>query len=380
MARAVVFTNPVAPSAAPPHAIFEELRRHGEELQIYSSAQYRAAATGPAGSSVGPLNSLLRRLAFAEQILPELLEALRANRPDYLLLDSAAIWGPVASTMLDVPAISWRSTCVVDREMLAASDWPQRLLDAAPPDYLALARRLDRRYGSRTADLAATMECRCDLNLLLLPPTLQPAAERLDTSYQFVCLASDDPSPSGAFPWNRLGPDPLIYIALETLPGRASDFFHACAGAFGGLPLEVVLTFDGGAEPPGLAPPNFHLFPSVPQTKLLERTTLTIAAADGAIVERCARAGVLQLLYAEDVEQFFLAARIQGIGAGRRLEESDLTGPRLRNLAGHVMAAPAYCLAAESLRQSLRQTGANPAAEACAAILGFTRRGSRHAL
>jgi MGT family glycosyltransferase len=216
------------------------------------------------------------------------------------------------------------------------------------------------------------------LNLVLLPRELQPEADRFDASYRFVGQCPGDRWEPDAFPWHELSPDPLIYLAFETVLDRRPEFFRACAEAFGGLPFEVVVSVGPDARQlPGErgAPANFRLLPSVPLAKLLERTTLAISGGEAAIVEPCARNGVPQLLYAQHGEQFLLAGRVQQLGAGLRLDDGDLEGGRLRQLAGRVLAEPSYCRAAEALRQSIAQSGG--ASEACREILAFVSRVSR---
>jgi hypothetical protein len=61
-------------------AIFAELARRGDELSVWSSAGHREASEGWHG-----------------ELLPEVLESLRADPPDYLILDAAASWGRVAA-------------------------------------------------------------------------------------------------------------------------------------------------------------------------------------------------------------------------------------------------------------------------------------------
>jgi len=375
MARVVVFTDPGAPGIRPPLEIFAELARRGEQLIIYAGATYRdaveaAGATyrgyhgigreGPARQADG----MARRMDIAERVLPEVLEALRADLPDYLVLDAAAIWGRVAGEVLRLPTISYRRGPPVGRDLCDAK---------MAPEHRESAGRLDRQYGSRTADLAACMECRCDLNLVLLSRVWLADAAELDGSYRFVGSCAADPTDAGESPWSELETDPLIYVSLETALDGGEALLRACVEAFGGLPFAVVVRLGQGQErrAAGPAPRNFRLVASAPQAQLLERATLAITSGDARTVEECARAGVLQLLYPQDGEQRLMAARVEELGVGLRLQDSDLEGGRLRAVAGRVMADPRYCRAAEALRDVVRAGGA---AQACDQILAFAGR------
>ena len=289
MARALVIPAPES-GTEPPLALFAELARRGEELTMHGW------------------------LARAE--LPEVLDALRADRPDYLLLDASARRAAEAARELHIPAASYRSTCVAEREPL---------------------------------------EC-CDLNLVFLAAPLQPNADRFDASWRFVgCLSGEDDGDADA--WRHLGPHPVVSISTEGSGSDRDEFLRACTEAFAGLTFELVIC-DG------------HAPKAIPA--LLERTTLSISTAESATVEESVRAGVPQLLYPRSREQVHLAGQVEQLGAGLRLRAADLTGERIRYLAGRVMADPSYCRAAEGLRASFppRRT----AADICAELLKMLRR------
>jgi len=143
------------------------------------------------------------------------------------------------------------------------------------------------------------------------------------------------------------GVDPLIYLAPD------AALFRAGAEAFGGLPFVVVWRLAEGADAGGCAaaPLNFRLAPALPWRQLLERTTLAIHTADPELVDECLRAGVPQLIYARDEESARVANRVERLGVGLRLSAGDLEGPRLRDLAGKVMADPSYTRAATSFSE-----------------------------
>lgn len=234
--------------------------------------------------------------------------ALRANPADYLLLDAAALGAAEAAALPRLPTVSYRTVCALDGELL-----------------------------------------RYDLNLVLISRVLQPAADRFDDSFRFVGRCVDDPPDEAS--WRELGPDPLIYIAPPPMAAGRDRFLRACTGAFGGLPFEVVVDEEGSRG-----------------ASLLDHATLALSAADAGTVEECACGGVPHLMYPGSAEGRMLAARVQELGAGLVLADADLTGGRVRELAGHVMADPAYCRAAEALRQSMNRGGA---AAACEEILAF---------
>ena len=375
MARAAIFTDPLKPQMPP--AFSSALAGSGEQLTVDSGATYRealesAGLTDCCRVSRG-IGGMLPRIVFTGQILPGLLEALRRDPPDYILLDAAALWAWVAAERLAIPAISYREGPAVSRRSFDA-ELRQRFYGDGVAEYTDAARRIDREYGSHTADLAAAVECRCDCNLVPISRQLQPDAGQFDASYRFVGPCPPEETTPDEFPWHELGPDPLIYLSLEAGDG-GETLYRACAEAFGGLPLEVVVRRPGDRTVAENAPRNFRPAGTASPAKLLERTTLAIGGADARAVEASARAGVLQLLHPRDAGEWLLAGRVEQLGAGLRLNAADLEGRRLRQLAGRVIADPSYCRAAEALREALPPD--RGAAEACAEILAFGRSVAR---
>jgi MGT family glycosyltransferase len=394
--RAVVFTYPDPSHVLSSLAVFAELARRGEEVTIYSTEPYRAAIEDAGAtyrcyrgimgaSSTGPFGGMRRRIEFAEQILPELLEFLGACRPDYVVLDAAANWGSVAANVAQLPAICYRLCFALHRDMCGPAEIVDRFYSQAPKEFVLqgmldlagyhdAAQRVDRKYGSHTGDVAASLECRCELNLVLIARAFQIEAERFDASYRFVGPCLGAATPADTFPWHELGAAPLIYISLGTVFNDRPEFFHACMEAFGGQPLQVVMALGRRLDPASLgpAPANFLLQAHVPQVSLLARAALAITHAGPNSVQECAQAGVPQLLFPQAGDQFTMADRVQQLGAGLRLSDADIAGGRLRELAGRVMTGPSFRRAAAELRESVRKCGGT--AQACDEILALAGR------
>jgi MGT family glycosyltransferase len=352
-----------------------------------SHATYRCYDGTMNASSTGPFGGLRRRLEFAEQVLPELLEHLRGERPGYLILDVAAGWGQVAAGLLRIPAISYRLTFALHRDMCDMAGLVSRFYGQAPREfvlqgmqdlagYYEVAQRVDRRYGSCTGDVARSLECRCDLNLVLLARALQIEPERFDESYRFVGRCLGESRRPDDFAWDQLGSDPLIYISLGTVFNDRPEFFRAAIEAFGGVPVRVLMSVGRRVDPAalGAVPANFLVtaYVAAPIEKLLARTALAITHAGAGTLEECARAGVPQLMYPQAGDQFVLADTVQQLGAGLRLSDADINGISLRALAHRLMTDPSYRHAAAALSKSVRQCGGTP--QACDEIQAFARK------
>jgi MGT family glycosyltransferase len=306
-----------------------------------------------------------------------------------VILDAAANWGSVAAGVLRLPAISYRLTFALHRDMFDAAEMVRRFYGQAPQEFLLqgmfdlvgyyeAAQRVDRQYGCRTGDVAASLECRCDLNLVLISRVLQIEPERFDQSYRFVGRCLGESREADTFAWDELGSDPLIYVSLGTVFNDRPGFFRACMEAFGGLPLRVVMSVGRRVNPADLGPAPANIlvtaFVAAPIGKLLQRASLAITHAGANSLEECARAGVPQLMYPQAGDQFILADLVQQLGAGVRLSDADIEGARLREVAARVLADPSYRRAAAALSRSVRQCGGTP--QACDEILAFVSESS----
>src|SRR5258707_6473113 len=122
----------------PTLAVAQELVRRGEQVVYYLTEEFRAAveATGatfrpyqsimgkmqqPAGpitgkGGIGPGAMPLMMAQESRQVLPQVLESMRAEQPDYLLYDPMCLWGYVAAQVLRLPAIVLRSSYAVNEQ------------------------------------------------------------------------------------------------------------------------------------------------------------------------------------------------------------------------------------------------------------------------
>jgi len=394
MSTGFVFTYPDPSHVGSTLPLVTELVRRGQDLVMWAAEGYREAiertgarfrAYGPAmgtASNNGPFGGMARRLDYAERVLPELICALKEERPRYLLSDSAAIWGTVAGHALEIPRISYRLTFAIHPSMIDAEGLVRMFYGPAPQEfvlggmvdlvrYFEIAQRLDQRYGTRTVDMVASLEDRQALNLVMFSRLLQAQADRFDESYRFVGRCLGPSSPADDFPWDALRPVPMVYIALGTVFNNRPEFFRACMDAFSGLPLQVVMDIGRRTDRASLGTPpeNVLVFDHSPQWKLVERAALVICHAGGNSVQECLRAGAPTLLYPQAGDQFALADRVEELGAGLRLRPEDIQPDGLRELAARVMGEPEFRNRAAAVRDAMLREGGTVAA--CDAVLEF---------
>lgn len=379
--------NPAAP-------ILQELTQRGERVIAWANApfqkqieatgaEYRAypAVVDPPSwpKQGGLIGGLATRLECAEQILPELLDAIAREAPDYLLMDAGVIWGLLTAQILQLPAASFTLSFMIGEQLMSEADFLRLLYGNAPAPALlealvnlarfsAVGRRIDQRFGTRTPGILDALACRQDVNLVLTSRLFQPGEERFDNSYVFVGRDAGPRPPAPAFPWEWLGDAPLVFISMGTIHIEQTDFYRTCFEAFADLPCRCVLATR--ADVPQPVPPNFKVLAYVPQLELLERSTLFVTHCGSNSLHEALLAGVPMLTYPQGSDQFAYAVRLVELGAGLRVPpEPDAA--TLRSLAASVLDDPAFARQARALGDSLRAAGG--AARAADALMALNR-------
>src|SRR5262245_57262219 len=138
MGRAVVLPYPTHGHIAPILGVAEELVKRGEQVVFYATGRSRARieATGasfrnyqrghdafnPTPPTEGLFADMARLAELTGEILPGLLDDLRAWKPDCLLIDTKSLWGRLASSILGIPAITFSVVFALQPESIDAAD------------------------------------------------------------------------------------------------------------------------------------------------------------------------------------------------------------------------------------------------------------------
>jgi MGT family glycosyltransferase len=397
MSTALFLSLPAHGHVNPTLPLVTELVRRGERVIYYASDAFRAKVEGtgaefrsygkdydfdPSHNPGGPIALMDLSIRMTERLLPRLLEACRQEPPDYLILDSMCLWGNLLQQLLKCPAVTSCSTFVMTRELMAhlrrsggpaPSRW--QVLRSLPKlaSYIWRARQLDRRYGIHTPNLYEFFVNRQALNLVYTSRDFQPMAELLDESYKFVGPSIAPRQESTDFPFDALGKKPLIYISMGTIFNDLADFYRECFTAFGDQPYQVVLSIGKTVDEKALGTPpaNFIVRRYVPQLDILERAALFVTHGGMNSASEALLYHVPMVVIPQMGDQFFVAQRVQEVGAGRYLAASEVTAPRLRALAEQVLADPNAKAQCKRIGTSLREAGGYQ--RAAEEILAFTR-------
>lgn len=397
-----VFLNVSAPGhVIPTLGLVAELVARGEKITYFEVPPFQAeiesfGATfrayppiqpypGPGGENqyyLAPVSAWCAR-----EWVPQLLEAVRAEQPDYIVHDSLCLWGKIIAQVLGVPAVASVATagfCAASFHGCPRLRSRRRTMISQAREGLRLfrdwRRELETEYRlPRSISLIEVFSNRQPLNVVYLPRVLQPYADKFGDEHLFVGLCTPARANAAEFPFARLDGRPLVYVSFGTIHNPGLAFFQACVAALGELAVQVVLVLSPGvmAAELGPVPENFFVLANgtAPQLRLLERAAVFVMHGAGGGLREGAWLGVPMIAVPQTYEQEILSARLAEFGAGLMLLPAEVTPETLRAAVGRVLVDGAFDVGARQLAQASRQAGG----AACAAdgILLYAERSRR---
>jgi MGT family glycosyltransferase len=385
MARAVVLAYPTHGHLAPILPVAAELARRGEDVVFYGTGRARARieATGatfraysrghddfnPTPPTDGLFSDMARLAALTGDILPRLLDEVRALAPAYLLFDTKSLWGRLVGQVLGIPAVTLSVVFAIQDGVIGVPELTGLLYSGAPPAglvnglvgfgrYFDTARSLTRRYGTAAPGIVAYLGNPQPLNIIFTSREFQPGSQAFGSEFVFVGPSIPPVrDASSDFPFHLLDGRPLVYVSLGTTFHNAPEFYRSCFEALGGGPWQVVLSTGGATLDCGAPPENFLVRPFVPQLALLERAAAFVTHGGMNSANEGLYFGVPLVVVPQRGDQHMVGARIAELGAGITISPRDLDAARLRAAVEAVLARPAFRESAQSLGASLRAAG-----------------------
>src|SRR5271166_3407102 len=341
MGRAV-FLNVSAPGhVIPTFPLLRELVRRGEEVVYYETPAFQREIES-FGASFRAYPEVNGQLApqyinefsvipvlmwYAGEVLPKVLESVRADRPDYIIHDSLCVWGRLIARVTAKPAINSIATAafcqrVFDEAPEFSSILSAVLAEGAPIPALfdKYEREVRSVCGNEAIPILEVFMNSEPANICYLPRCLQPYAEKFDRSYHFVGSGEPTRQWEPEFSMADLDGRDLIYISFGTVHDPGPEFFRLAMRALGQMDAQVLALVSPAAYQSlaADAPANFLMRPagSVPQLKILERANVFITHGAGGGAREGAWFGVPMLAVPQTFEQTLLSRRIVECGAG----------------------------------------------------------------
>lgn len=365
--------------------LMAELVDRGERVIVYAVEPFRQAITTTGAeyrsyanpqslippAHEGGLFSVMHYLAgVSEAVLPALIDELRADLPDYLLMDAMSHWGNLAQQILDLPAITYATTFVTHPQMppeqligMSYQQLPNPVLLSgidALHSYFECTQRLDRQYGTRSPNIVGAFSNPQPLNIIFTSRMFHPNGEQFpEAQYKFVGPSVGQRGATPDFPFDQLSGAPLVFVSLGTIFNERPDFYQACFAALGDLPVQVVLAVGDKVDQEALGevPANFIIQAAVPQLEILQRAAIFIthggmnSASEGLLY------GVPLVVVPQHGDQFLVAGQVAGLGAGVMIPAAQANADALKGLTMQVISNPQFKTQAQALSESFKSGG-----------------------
>lgn len=385
MSTAVMLSLPEAGHLNALFPFIVELVGRGERVVVYAvepfrqsleatGAEYRSYANPqslvPPAHQGGLFSVMDYAASVTEAVLPTLLDELRNDPPDYLLLDAMSVWGNLAQQILQLPAITYATTFITHPQMpaeqliqMSYQQLPKEVLLSgidALHSYFERTQRLDQQYGTHSPNIVQAFSNPQELNILFTSREFHPGGEQYDeTRYKFVGSSVGQRVETVDFPFEQLTGAPLVFVSLGTIFNERPDFYQTCFAALGDLPIQVVLAVGDRIDQStlGSVPANFIIRPYVPQLEILQRAALFIthggmnSASEGLLY------GVPLLVVPQHGDQFLVASQVAEVGAGVMLPAAQASVDAIKGLSRQVISDPQFKTQAMAISETFKAGG-----------------------
>jgi MGT family glycosyltransferase len=356
----------------------EECARRGHEVAFVAADSFHdvVAATGaevvpydsPLAAAKGTFADLppdgfaMIILAFLQEnraILDAAAKRFPADPPDVIVYDlSATISANILRRAWDRPVIQMFPTFATDgvtSELDEGDDEPFGHDDPYMRQWQCEFDAALAQYGlTGTPEEVINPPC-ADVNLVTLPSTFQPFADRFDDRFHFVGpLVTANP---GTWP---VPARPLVLVSLGTVGyEHAGEFLRTCLEAFADTEFQVVLTTPLELGP---VPPNAEVHRWVPQLAVLRQASVFVshAGATSAMQALLTRTPVVAI--PQQMDQPAVAERLRTLGLGTVLQPDEVTAGSLLEAVRHVASDPTIAANLREMSDQIHRDGGAPAA------------------
>lgn len=388
MAKYVFLCLPGQGHVNPTLAVAKELVARGEEVVYYLPERFREtiettgasfhgyqtdAENPPAPDKSRPLLTafLFMILEESRRVIPQVLERIRADHPDYIVYDNMCLWARIVINKLHIPALLFHTSHATNEHNI-------NLFEIQTVSKSMVEIRDDLHYLCNDYDVPLMEPLDIflhaePLTLAFLPRAFQPSSETFDKRFVFVGPSILPRQDATSFPLDRLGQQPILYISLGTVFNARADFFKMCFAAFKDQPWQVMLSHGTRIDPAALAPvpANFLVSPYVPQLDVLARARVFITHGGMNSTMESLYYGVPMVVIPQMIEQAVTARRVQELGLGVAIMPEELSVETLHYAVLHVAQDSSFRQRVQEMQRLAREAGGYK--RAVDAIIQFSR-------
>ncbi len=398
MSTILFFNIPAHGHVNPSIPLVKELVGRGERVIYYCTESYRAKIESagaefrsygaeydfaPGQDAVTPFRAMSLILQAGEGVIANVIDQVRAEKPDVIIYDSMCVWGKQIAQIVGVAAICSCSIFLIHSKNVRDVPMDTRFqlqmtmggatLISSLWRYASIALRLKRKYGVSSPFFTDFFANPGDMTLVYTSRYFQAGAEKFDDTFKFVGPLIAPRNDHHDFQTSEFLPTPLrygaprensevlkkplIYISLGTLFNERVDFFRACIEAFSDDHYNVIMSIGNKIDPASLGaiPDNFIVRPHVPQLEILQRADLFITHGGMNSASEGCWYGVPMIVLPQVGDQVVIAGRIQQLGAAEKL--TDITPQTIRALAEKVLGDSNYKMQSEKIGETFREAG-----------------------
>ncbi len=389
MTKYIFLNIPIQGDVNPTLAVAQELVKRGHEVSYYLTERFKGAiqATGATFHSYETQLDDVQMLPLemvneSRHVLPQVLDRIRAEQPDYIVYGSMCIWARIVTQVLNVPAIVLRMTYMMDERVFSImrrhhEEEFSEVFKAIAKIDIDLA-ELCETYHVPPFNLSTAFAHADELVILFFPKAFQPFGETFDEHYLFVGPSILPRHKESDFPLDQLSDKlPILYISLGTIFNDSPEFFKMCFEAFGKQPWQVVLSIGKQVDPAilGPIPDNFLIAPYVPQLEVLPRTQVFVNHGGMNSVMESLYYGVPMVSIPQMVEQEIPAQCIAELRLGVMLEKDAVSVTTLREAVERVANEASFRERAQSMQRITHEAGG--CQRAADAIIRFAEERAR---
>ncbi|HEY0755411.1 MAG TPA: macrolide family glycosyltransferase [Ktedonobacteraceae bacterium] len=383
MAKYIFFTFPEYGHVNPTLAIAAELLARGEQVIYYLAEPFREVieATGatfralpfnlieggqkPDFSSADANKHLAMLPLFmvqkSSEMVPPLLERIRAEQADSIVCDIMFLWGRMVAHLLHIPAVALCPTYAMNAHF-NVYDSAQNST-SGPGLATAFTNELTQISvicGLPLSETHTPFMGAEPLTIVFLPRAFQPEGSTFDERFLFVGPSFQAHRDARlAFPLEQLGTQPTLYISLGTTFNKQVEFYQQCMAAFGGTSWQVVLSHGARVDQAelGAIPRNILAAPHVPQLEVLPRTDIFLSHGGMNSVMESLSCGVPLIVIPQIREQEVTAQRVRELGLGIVLDRAAITIDGLREAVVRVAHDSTFRIRAQAMQRMIQEAG-----------------------
>ncbi len=244
-------------------------------------------------------------------------------KPDVIVADSVAYWGKLIALKLGIPFVSSTTTFAFNKESAAimkpsGKELLKMILDI-PKTKKLLEPLRDKGYPAKNI-LSIIQNDNDTTTIVYTSKMFQPHADSFSDCYTFV----------GAIPKETKeifskAKEKLVYIALGTVDNKHPDFYKNCIEAFRRSDYQVVMSVGRETDLSSFndIPENVEIYAFVNQVAVLKEADVFLTHCGMNSASESLYYGVPLVLFPQTPEQRGVANRIEELGAGKKLMDTD---------------------------------------------------------